>query len=368
MRFNGKPGALDGTGRPARLRGQLAANRSRPMKTADFSGDRPLLELMRDTRSACEDGLRRADLRDAQRALERAGVDQARMRELVVSMPAAVLSQGEMSALLSQLSAAGYTNGDASIERTLLLCSAAAALSNLEALPVVDSVKALYCEEVQSWTRLDDASKPGFRCGTARFVDMCQLASLRRFPAGQFDWVRGGLPLSYLLGVSYWNLPKALYVTIARLRGRSPVFFTHLGYHLSGASLSEREANRSYYRMARSMELQPDIKGLVASSWFRSPDTHRVSPHLAWVNTVVVENGGFVAVRGRAKPDCGVFVRSPTRRRLYETGEFRPTLGLVIWPRRAMLEWAAAHPELDDAQRLPAPARFKTTVGDARNG
>jgi hypothetical protein len=98
--------------------------------------------------------------------------------------------------------------------------------------------------------------------------------------------------------------------------------------------------------MARSMELQPDIKGLVASSWFRSPDTHRVSPGLAWVNTVVLENGGFVAVRGRARPDCGVFVRSPTRRRLYERGEFTPTIGLVIWPRRALLKWAETHPEL----------------------
>jgi hypothetical protein len=316
------------------------------MTTVDFRGDRPLLELMRDTRSACEDGFRQLDLRDAQRALERAGVDQARILKLIASMTPAVPSQGEMSALLSQLSAAGYANGDASIERTLLLRSAAAALPNLEALPVFDSVKALYCEEVQSWTRLDDTAKPGFRYGTARFADMCQLASLRRFPAGQFDWVRGGLPLSYLLGVSYRNLPKALYVTIARLRGRSPVFFTHLGYHLPGASLTELEANRSYYRMARSMELQPDIKGLVASSWFRSPDTHRVSPHLAWVNTVVVENGGFVAVRGPAKPDCGVFVRSPTRRRLYERGEFTPTIGLVIWPRRALLNWAETHPEL----------------------
>ena len=98
--------------------------------------------------------------------------------------------------------------------------------------------------------------------------------------------------------------------------------------------------------MACSMELQPDIKGLVASSWFRSPDTHRVSPHLAWVNTVVVENGGFAAVRGKADPNCGVFVRSQTRRQLYERGEFTPTIGLVLWPRKAMLRWAAAHPEL----------------------
>jgi hypothetical protein len=71
-----------------------------------------------------------------------------------------------------------------------------------------------------------------------------------------------------------------------------------------------------------------------------------VRARLAWVNTVVQDNGGFVAVRGLAHPDCGVLVRSPTRRRLYESGVFKPTIGLVIWPRQPLLEWAAAHPEL----------------------
>ena len=87
---------------------------------------------------------------------------------------------------------------------------------------------------------------------------------------------------------------------------------------------------------------------IVASAWFRSPDTHRVSPHLSWVNRVVLDHGGFVAVHGPADPACGVFARSTTRRRLYEAGSFRPTLGLVIWPRRAMIAWADAHPELAD--------------------
>jgi hypothetical protein len=174
------------------------------------------------------------------------------------------------------------------------------------------------------------------------------LASLRRFPAGQFDWVRSGLPLSYLLGVGLMDLPAILLVVATRLRGRSPVFFSHLGYRRVGQSLTEIEANRAYHRMARSMALQADIRGLVASSWFRSPDTHRVSPHLAWVNRVVLDNGGCVAVHGPAAADSGVFATSASRRRLYESGSFTPTLGLVIWPRRAMLRWADSHPELAD--------------------
>jgi hypothetical protein len=310
--------------------------------------DRGMLrELINETRQACDEALDGSDLHDAVVALRRAGVIESSVRLLVHAVTPSMRSQEPVRFLLAELAAAGHIDSDAVVERCLLIQTARASLATLPALPVSESVKAMVCDEVQSWTRLGQHEKAGFRVGTSRFVDMSLIASLRRFPAGQFDWVRGGLPLSYLLSVTPRELPRALYTAAVRLRGRAPVFFTHFGYRRFEQSLSEMEANRSYYRMARSMELQPDVKGLVASSWFRSPDTHRVSPHLAWVNTVVVENGGFAAVRGPADPNCGVFVRSQTRRHLYERGEFTPTIGLVLWPRRAMLAWAAAHPELE---------------------
>jgi hypothetical protein len=213
---------------------------------------------------------------------------------------------------------------------------------------VYDAVKESLCEEFQSWALLDEEVKKEFVVGRSRFVAMCKMASLRRFPAGQFDWDISGLPISYLLRVNPRVLPRAIYFAATKLRGRAPVFFAHLGYRRPSRSLSEREANKSYYRMAKSLELQPEVKGFVASSWIRSPDTHRVSPHLSWLNRVFLENGGFVAVMGPADPNCGVLVHSQTRRRLYELGEFKPTIGLVIWPRKEMIAWAKAHPKFAD--------------------
>lgn len=305
-----------------------------------------LTELMHDTRRVCDAALAGPGFRDTVAALERAHLTESRINLLLQSVTPAASSQQAIAALVADLASAGHQSTDAVVERCLLIRAALVSLATLPAVPVCEPVKVMFCEQVQSWTRLADDEKPGFRLGTSRFVDMSLIASLRRFPAGQFDWVRGGLPLSYLLSVTPRALPRALFVAVTKLRGRAPVFFTHNGYRRFGQHLSETEANHSYYLMARSMALQPDIKGLVASSWFRSPDTHRVSPHLAWVNTVVVENGGFAAARGPADVNCGVFVRSRTRRRLYERGEFTPTLGLVLWPRQAMLRWAAAHPEL----------------------
>lgn len=304
-----------------------------------------LTALIDQTSQTCEESLSRPDLVDARSALDRAGASAADRIRIVHAVTQSASSQEEVKDLARRASDPGQADDSAALERFLLIEAALHALPTVPTLPVCEPVKELICEEFQSWTRLDEAARKAFSVGKSRFVDMCKMASLGRFPAGQFDWDMSGLPLSYLLKVSPPSLPRALFVAAAKLKGRAPVFFAHLGYRRPSLSLSEVEANRSYYRMAKSLELQPSVKGLVASSWIRSPDTHRVSPHLAWLNRVFLENGGFVAVMGPARPDCGVFVRSETRKRLYERGEFTPTIGLVIWPRREMIAWADRHPE-----------------------
>ena len=60
------------------------------------------------------------------------------------------------------------------------------------------------------------------------------------------------------------------------------------------------------------------------------------------------DNGALLIRHHRADVDCGVFYRSPERKKLYDEGQFVPTHGLVIWPRKEMLAWADAHPELAD--------------------
>src|SRR5215469_13716324 len=100
--------------------------------------------------------------------------------------------------------------------------------------------------------------------------------------------------------------------------------------------------------MAKSMELQPEILGYVTNSWFHSPATFKASPHLEWLNSVFMENGGLVVDMGAESSDSGVFAGNGHRRELWERGEFEPRSAMVIWPRREMLNWAARHPELEE--------------------
>src|SRR5437588_6206300 len=80
------------------------------------------------------------------------------------------------------------------LERVLILRRAVEALRGLASLPVSDDVKRLFCEEFQYVAR---PSRPtGFDAAKGSFVAFCQLATFRRFPAGQFHWDVSGIPRS----------------------------------------------------------------------------------------------------------------------------------------------------------------------------
>jgi hypothetical protein len=232
------------------------------------------------------------------------------------------------------------------IDRGALIAAARASIDRVPALPVPDSVKRLIEEELAFIITADDRTFAPHAVG-ARFERLQKIAALQRFPAGQFEWEVSGISRSDVVRVGARSLPRVVWFIARRMGGLAPVFFSHLNPRRAQRSLVEAEANRSYYRMARALELQPDVLGFAACSWFRSPGTHRVSPHLAWTSAVFLENGGLVVEAGRDDPDAGALARSATRRALYEAGRFTPTRGLVMWPRAAMMAWARRHPELD---------------------
>lgn len=307
-----------------------------------------LATLIERTRQVCEEGLRHPELVELTDGLKRDGVISSNCVSLVCSVTESTQSREPVKSLKASLERSGLNVENNSLERLLLVRSALHSLDKLPAWPVSTSVKRLICDEFQFFACPDDVKRSKFQADKSSFVAMCKIATLRRFPAGQFDWEVSGLPRSRLLRVDPWALPKVAYFVTVKLKGFSPTFFSHLNGRRKNRSLSEDEANKSYYLMAKSLELQPEVKGFAACSWFRSPDTHKASPHLAWLSKVFLENGGLVTTAGPEDPDCGVFHRSSTRKRLYESGEFKPTKGLVIWPREAMLKWAAAHPEFGD--------------------
>ncbi|MGH9308883.1 MAG: hypothetical protein ACRD1U_05895 [Vicinamibacterales bacterium] len=296
------------------------------------------------TEHLCREALRRDDLRQAATALKQAGISELEGVRLVERVTEDVATRAPIGRINSRVLPDEAAERRA-LERLLLVHTAIEALPRVPHLPVSDDVKRRLCAEF-AFFAAEPTDAGWFDVETASFTAMCKLATFRRFPAGQFDWEVSGISRRDMLGVGARRLPATLAFVAFRMHGLGPVFFSHLNPRREHRSLLEGEANRSYYRMAEAMALQPRIRGFAACSWFRSPATHRASPRLAWLSDVFVENGGMVVESGPENPHGGALARSATRQRLYDAGQFRPTRGLVLWPRAAMLAWAARHPEL----------------------
>lgn len=299
------------------------------------------------TRDSCEAALEEPDLRELGQALATRGLARAAISRIVAAVTEDRSSLVPLQQLKDEI--ARQQPADAPLfQRLVLLNAALEHLPTVQSLPVPESVKQFFYDEFGFFASEPGAAAARFAFGNAAFGAMCKIATLRRFPAGQFHWEISGVRRSDVLAVPPRHLPATLAFVAARMRGFGPVFFSHLNWRRPHRSLLEDEAIRSYFRMAKAIELQPEMKGFAACSWFRSPGTHAVSPHLAWLSRVFLDNGGFVVEAGPDDPTGGVLHRSKTRQRLFEAGAFKPTKGLVMWPRKAMIAWAAAHPELGE--------------------
>ncbi len=254
----------------------------------------------------------------------------------------------DLNLLVKALREEADAPGEFRLERHLLLDASIAALGRLESIPVPEAVKVLICREFAFFAEPAPEWRFQFDPEHYPFRGYCGIALLERFPAGQLSWEVSGLPRSWLLRSRKRQLPKLLYCTVLGMRGFRPTFCTHVSITRRGfQALVERASLVSYWRLAQALRLQPAVKGIATSSWLYAPETARVSPHLGWLRKLIVENGGAVADIGRAAPDSGFLEGSTERKRLYEGGEFRPREYAAIWPRRAILDWAARHPEFD---------------------
>jgi hypothetical protein len=224
------------------------------------------------------------------------------------------------------------------VERWLLIRQALDMLHGPAVANLGESACRLTCGEIAALVEETGDMPAMLAVEGIRFRELAKLATGRRFSAGLFHWDECGIRRSYLGKVppADWRRVGGL---LLRMGGVGPMVYPHLNPRRPSQRLEEPDISASYRAIAESIERRPELLGFFAASWLWSPDTHRVSPHLKALSQPIVENGGIVTVVGRAPLDCGVFECSATRRRLYDEGRFTPTIGLIVWPRAAMLRW-----------------------------
>ena len=245
-----------------------------------------------------------------------------------------------------------YEHGDSvpfAVERFLALQAYLVALPRVLQMSVPDSIKRQFCitcRDIASTTqpdkRLDLEGHP--------FPELAQIATLRRFHAGQcsFD-VMPRMPFTWLLKAHPLDLFGFVDQLCSSMRGVGPFVEPHINYWRANQMvLLKREHERAIWRIAQFVEEQPTIKGLVSSSWLYGVEPGEQSPHLSWLreffaskNALIIDAGPVTAFAER-----GFLVGSEPRRQQYASGVFRPRETIVLWPRADMLAWARHHPEL----------------------
>src|SRR5579864_2400954 len=237
-----------------------------------------------ETRQICADQMHAPPLAQIGEKLSRSVAELGSPESIVRSLIRARDRRADLARVAAQIGAPDEIAG-AAPQRALLLAAALVSLNRLEGLPVESSVKRLICDEFQFFAKPAPREIALFAPESASFLSLCKLSLLERFPAGQFHWEISGFPRSWLLRVPPSALPRLIYFLAAELRGFSPCIVPHMATRRKNPlMLIEKESDRSWFRMACSAQIWPGIRGLVASSWLHSPETYRVSPHLAFIN------------------------------------------------------------------------------------
>jgi hypothetical protein len=298
---------------------------------------------MDSSRADSQPGAMPAELLPAAEALTRIG----RPASMIAwQMLASIGDSPESDAPVSGLKTSAGMSGDL-IERLLIWQAAQEALPRVDSLPLDSSTRMRLADELCHY----HAVRGSLAAGGYPFIRAAKMATLRLFPAGPLDWVVSGIPRSWILEASRETGAAAcvrmLWFIAWRLRGFSPCFFLHVAPPPKNRGLVlEKETLKAYYRMARCLECQPQMRGVIGHAWFFDPNAVRDQPHLEPLNRPFVSEGGTIATLGPAPPESGVLEGNAARKEEYLAGRLQYRYGLAIWPREAALRWAKAHPEL----------------------
>jgi hypothetical protein len=269
-------------------------------------------------------------------------------------LPVAVL-MGMKKPLPAELAKTGV------VERYAVLNALSVSSLRIVSMPLPDTIKRYYatlCAEIAAgehqWkSQFDVEGDP------ERFLDIAELATLRRFPAGALNFAFERLaPLRVMLSVHPLSLPSYLYKRAISMPFTKPSIGPHVNYGRKGSLILQRiDFERSLWLMAKTTEMNPKANGINGSSWFHSKTAGDVFPHLGWIREIYADGGAYLVDTFPAEPDGYGFAHNSRKRQvLFDRGEFCPRQTAFFWSRDDFLDWASRHPELIPEGETPVRA------------
>ncbi|MEX1081153.1 MAG: hypothetical protein WD382_03720 [Halofilum sp. (in: g-proteobacteria)] len=117
-----------------------------------------------------------------------------------------------------------------------------------------------------------------------------------------------------------------------------------LHIHLSEKALSDfnpEGRERCFAQLAELLRANPNLAGVCAASWLYDPALPRVSPHLWFMQEPARSHDAkFFRLKTDEQSQRLATLKSATRRRLFEAGEYLPTAYAMIWFKNDLMRWA----------------------------
>ncbi len=204
-----------------------------------------------------------------------------------------------------------------------------------------NSIRTLYKEWFERV--LDDFSRDSdeiYNHKNDLFLKDLGICSLKLFPVGPFLVEVYRVPKKLFITGGISQFVESLLFVIAKMHRFAPFYEQHTNMRRLN-EFNPTGRIQSYIRIAKMLELNHDIRGVIGGSWFNDPNVATISPRLGYLTKIPIENGARVFRIGSSQADIeNATTRSKTRRKLYEQGKYLPTKYLLIWTRKDLINWA----------------------------
>ncbi len=212
----------------------------------------------------------------------------------------------------------------------------------IKSLRVPNSILTLIAVSFQRiLAQLENAENNFYLHGNELFRKDLALCRLKLLPCGsELVDVYSGVPRSILFRDALQQFVRCTRFFLLKSSGFRPWYESHWDRRLI-RSFTPQDYNQCYLRIAELLKLNPEIKGMMGSSWWFDPALESISPNLTFLRKVPLDNGAQLFRVGTSAAATRAAIHlSAERKRLYDSGKYLPTVYLLAWTRKDMLEWA----------------------------
>lgn len=234
-------------------------------------------------------------------------------------------------------------SGQDALQRGILIWLMLGFQENAKEISYTEDIRRLFDTSMARIFRLCCTDRPKEYEGISDlYLKDLAICSQRMFPAGAQLLVEphSGFPRSLIFR---GGIRQA--VNVARLllhTGGNTNYYQHHQHLLQQESFSPASWDIFYLNIADMLSINPDVKGICGGSWFHDPALSTISPHLSYLRERPTQNGAFLFF-AEVSVHTGALSKSKTRRALYEAGRYIPKSYTIIWPRKALMQWAERH-------------------------